>query len=156
LSWISGNSIESYSVEILDENSSLHFRAQTIDLAMATDIRFNRRDSLILFGSIILWQSRDNELLNGEVPPLFNLDQIFVPQSGLVSLRDSFVTSLAYQLSWPRLGVRMGIGTSAVPAAWLLQTIELSYRLGGETRQEENRIRKGWRQNQQLIDQPEP
>jgi hypothetical protein len=50
-----------------------------------------------------------------------------------------------YQASWKHLEARLGIGWSAVPYTWVLQSFELSYKFGGPTRRAERHIRHGFR-----------
>ena len=120
---------------------------------VATDVRFNRRDSLILQGQAMVW----NEVMSGvsgvgDLPPILNIDELASQdRAGSVPVTDTFVASLSYQASFKQVDLRMGIGASAIPGAWLLQAFELSYRFGGKTRTEERRMRKGWRQNADEI-----
>ena len=113
---------------------------------MATDYRFNRRDSLILQASAVFW-SKVSEV-GYDVPPILGLDEVFNKDIGVSSpVAETYVASLAWQWSWRRTDLRVGVGASNVPGAWLLQTFDLSYRFGGKTRSTERRMNKTWRRN---------
>ncbi|MFT5686373.1 MAG: hypothetical protein ACI8RZ_007329 [Myxococcota bacterium] len=148
--WLTGNEISDYSVEAIEEQYDLHIRARSLTLGVGTDVRFNRRDSLVLQGSATLYSEvfTDNTG-EGDLPPLFNLDQILAQdREGAVPLAESYVASIAYQAAWKRLELRIGVGASATPGAWLLQSTELSYRLGGKSRRNERQVYRSWKRNE--------
>ena len=111
---------------------------------MATDIRFNRRDSLILRGGATFWT---NVLERGfEAPPILGLDEAFNVETGTTTpIAESYVASIAWQFSWRRIDLRVGAGVSNVPGAWILQSTDLSYRFGGKTRSSERRMKRTWK-----------
>ena len=126
--------------------SQWEFDLQELTLSLATDFRFNRRDSLILQASAVFW-SRVSEV-GYEIPPILGLDEVFNKDLGVSSpIAETYIASLAWQWSWRRTDLRVGIGHSNVPGAWLLQTFDLSYRFGGKTRRTEGRMNKTWRRN---------
>ena len=128
------------------KESEWDFHLQEITLSMATDYRFNRRDSLILQASAVFW-SKVSEV-GYDVPPILGLDEVFNKDIGVSNpIAETYVASLAWQWSWRRTDLRVGVGTSNVPGAWLLQTFDLSYRFGGKTRSTERRMNKTWRRN---------
>ena len=59
----------------------------------------------------------------------------------------------AWQIQWKHAQLRVGIGTSSTPGAWLLQSTEFSYRFLGATRVKEYRQRRSWRQNERAVEQ---
>jgi hypothetical protein len=122
------------------------FHGQSIDLSMATDIRFNRRDSLIIRGGATFWT---NVLERGfEAPPILGLDEAFNVDTGTSApIAESYVASIAWQWSWRRVDLRVGAGVSNVPGAWILQCTDLSYRFGGKTRTTERRMKRTWKRN---------
>ena len=119
---------------------------QELALSLATDWRFNRRDSLIFQASAVVWS---NVIARGyEAPPILGMDQVLNKPAGTsVPIKETYVTSLAWQWSWRRTDLRIGAGLSNVPGAWLLQSLDLSYRFGGETRRTERRMNKTWHRN---------
>jgi len=129
------------------KESSWDFHIQELTLSMATDYRFNRRDSLILQASAVFWAN----VIAGErddVPPILGMDKVFNKSAGTSSpVAETYVASLAWQWSWRRTDLRVGIGHSNVPGAWILQSFDLSYRFGGKTRSTERRMNKTWRRN---------
>jgi hypothetical protein len=131
-----------------------------VSMRLATDYRFNRRDAIVLQGSAILWSSA-HSAINGldptieeglnELPPILGIDGILQDDANLSSsVLNSYVISLAYQLSRKHLDMRFGLGVSAIQYAWLLQTFELSYHFGGKTRREESQLKKDWRRNKRI------
>jgi len=129
------------------------FSAQTIAARFATDLRLNRRDSFVLRGSWITWAHVQqtyvvDDIPTDVIPPILNLDAA-LSHEGAVPAKDTYVASLAYQLSGRQLDLRVGVGLSAVPYTWILQSAELSYRFGGKTRWREARIRNKWREARQ-------
>jgi hypothetical protein len=121
------------------------FRGQNLKISFATDVRFNRRDSLILQGSALVWTSVDRGF---EAPPVMGLEESFAAAEGNESpIAQSYNASIAWQWAWRRVDLRVGIGTSATPGAWLLKSTDLSYRFGGKTRGSERRMNRTWRRN---------
>ena len=123
---------------------------KTLSVKVATDVRFNRRDSLILQGQAMVWGKTD---LPASIPPAFTGGAPLGEADGRVAITDAYATSLAYQLAMKHLELRVGVGISSVPGAWLLQSTELAYRFGGPTRTTERRMVRGWRQNKRGVHQ---
>lgn len=147
LSTVLGEEIDAYSLQAIEDEYNLQIDATTATVGLATDVRFNRRDSIVIQASATVYTSIQSEV-EGELPPVFNLDQILNQDtSGSVPVQDSYVTSLAYQATWKRLELRLGVGVSAAPGAWLLQSSELSYRLGGASRRTERQVYSAWKRN---------
>lgn len=152
----------------LNANSvSFDLDSTTVSGRLATDIRFNRRDSLIFQGSGVLWRDYDlGYTINGEsevleldpadVPPIFGLPEFFTKGRGLgPSIAATYNVSASWQFAWKHVDLRLGLGWSAIQPQWLLQAVELDYRFGGKTRVEERRIRKYWRKDRKNIDKPD-
>jgi len=122
-----------------------HFRSRTFSMHLASDIRFNRRDSLILQARAMLWADVEKAF---EAPPVLGLDEaLSVAENGASPVSETYVASAAWQFSWKKVDLRMGLGISNVPGAWLLQSTDLSYRFGGSTRKGESRMRRTWKRN---------
>lgn len=131
---------------------------ELVTMRFATDYRFNRRDSIIFqYQGAIYARARaaaDFSIgIEGVPEELPDGVEVGLAYGGMVPLKYSYVTSIAYQASWKHVDLRVGIGTSYVKYAWVLQPIELSYRFGGETRAEEGRIRRGYRANRRDLKQ---
>lgn len=155
-----------YQTLLTDLNANtveLGLYARTFTGRVATDIRFNRRDSLILQGTAVLSRNVDaGAIVNGvsenfdpeRLPDVLGVRQYFSP--GARPLTATGDVTASWQFAWKHFDLRLGLGYSAVPFAWLLQSLELDYRFGGATRAEERRIRKGWRKDKKHIDEPDP
>jgi len=141
------------SEEMVDQaEEALFFEAtgRAVTVRAATDVRFNRRDSVILQGQAMVWGQAD---LPVEVPAAVTGGAPLQEGEGAVPVTDAYSASIAYQLALKHLELRVGVGTSSVPGAWLLQSTELAWRFGGPTRSEERRMVRGWRQNKRALRQ---
>ena len=129
---------------------------QILSAKIATDIRLNRRDSFILQGNMMRSETTNSGLsVDADVVQLsLESDQIssplfqylLVPQESSVN----YGASLAYQASFKRAYLRLGIGYSTIPYAWLLQSIDLTWRWGGQTKRRANELEKIWELNKKL------
>ncbi len=144
---LTGNADPDLVQERLNETEdSWRFHGQTLTLTMATDIRFNRRDSLLLQGGATVWAKLVER--GFEAPPILGLDEAFNLETGSRSpIAETYVASAAWQFSWRKVDLRVGAGISNVPGAWLLQSTDLSYRFGGKTRTSERRMKRTWKRN---------
>lgn len=117
----------------------------TVSVRAATDVRFNRRDSIVLQGEAIVYSTvnTSDELF---VPTFLGLEEA-LERDGAVPITEAGVASIAWQFAWEHYELRLGWGISSVPGAWLLQSTELSYRFGGKTRMKERRMLKTWEKN---------
>jgi hypothetical protein len=123
----------------------LSFKAEAVTLHIATDIRFNRRDSLILQAKAMTWANIETGFTP---PPVLGVDEAMeIAESGRAPIAETYVASAAWQFSWKQVDLRVGAGVSNVPGAWLLQSTDLSYRFGGKTRRSESRMARTWKKN---------
>lgn len=140
-----------YDISEVAPDYQLDLRAQVISARVATDVRVNRRDSVILQGQATLWGGMLTDI-DEEIPAVMGVDLVLEQdESGQVSVKDSYAASLSWQLSWRRADLRVGAGISSVPGAWLLQSTEMSWRFGGRTRLREGDMRQGWRRNRRAL-----
>ena len=116
----------------------------------ATDIRFNRRDSVILQASAVPF-ARLQVSDEIEVPDIAQLDEVLA-FDGKVPLSTMYMVSAAFQMAWKNVHLRVGMGTSSLPLAWLTQTTELSVRFGGKDRWERGKQNRTWRRNRRNVD----
>jgi hypothetical protein len=115
----------------------------------ATDIRFNRRDSIILQASAVPFaRVQLNEDI--EVPDIAQLDQV-LSFDGKVPVSAAYMASIAYQMAWKNVHLRVGVGTSSLPLAWLTQTTELSMHFGGKDNWQRAKQKRAWRQNRRAA-----
>lgn len=145
--------VDLWLAQMVADRVELHARSQVLNGRVATDVRFNRRDSLVLQAVSTVGGHIDNGTgRNVDVPPIMGLEQAVDGQSdGRVPLGSNYTATASWQFSWKRIELRVGGGVSSVPGAWLLQSSELSYRMGGRTRATERRMSKGWRKNRRLA-----
>ena len=134
---------EEYEELLAQENVSVELNASVYTVNFATDWRFNRRDSLIFQAGAWLNVNADAALY---VPPIAGLAEAF-DETREYEFGDAYMASLAYHIAGKRWEFRFGLGVSSADWAWLLQSTDLSYRFGGETRMGEGRARRTWRQN---------
>lgn len=113
-------------------------------LNVATDYRFNRRDSVFLWLRYPFY-GRVRGLTSGAIDGFEQLENasFIVAYGDTIPFVDSYSVALGYQASYRHLELRAGLGLSALPGVWALQAFELSYRFGGATRRRERRIRRG-------------
>ena len=139
LSTFTGSPIDTSSAPDL----GLDLTAKAGTAMIATDVRFNRRDSLILQARALLW--RDLAFNAG----LTTVDDPIITRedSGWTDITQNYVASLSYQLSTRHWDLRLGVGWPIVNPAWVTQAIELSYRFGGKTRLSERRMDKQFDKN---------
>ena len=85
-----------------------------------------------------------------------NLDELLsLETEGWTPISQGYVVSLARQWSWNRAYLRLGFGWSSfdslsyVPA--MLQSIDYAWRFGGKTKREESKIRRGWKNNREVL-----
>ena len=129
-----------------------------LNAKIATDIRLNRRDSFIIQGNYLLSQNTGKGIevtaenagisLSPEdiSSPLFRY--LLVP----TETSANYSASIAYQASFKRAYLRLGVGYSNVPYSWLLQSVDLTWRLGGKTKRRDNHLEKVWELNKKAIE----
>lgn len=117
-------------------------------LNAATDLRFNRRDSLFLWARWPCY-GRVRGMTNGSIGGFEQLAaaDFMVAYGGTIPMATSLSIAGGYQASFEHVEARVGLGWSAVPYTWLMQAFELSYKFGGPTRREHREIRQGFRRS---------
>lgn len=122
-------------LQMLQERLAYEVRVETVFVSAATDVRLNRRDSLILQGRMAVWSWT-------EVPdialPFGTEDRGFLP------LGEAWSASIAWQFHWRNVDLRVGIGTSSVPGAWAFESFDLAWRFGGRGRGDHRRRTRSW------------
>ena len=122
------------------------FHSEMVTASVATDVRFNRRDSIVLRGETVLWAKTDTSV-HPTLLTLTGLEEA-VAQDGWMTPDKAYTATLAYQFAWEHIELRVGGGiSSAGTLAWLLQSAELSYRFGGKTRIKERKLREEYGEN---------
>jgi hypothetical protein len=124
----------------------LGVKADLAILNLATDLRFNRRDSVYAWLRYPFY-GRVRGVTDGAIEGFEQLEnaQFIVAYGDRIALADGYSLAVGYQASWRHLELRLGVGWSAVPNTWLLQAFELAYRFGGPTRRHEREVRQGYR-----------
>lgn len=116
-----------------------------VEVRFATDYRFNRRDSVIFQFSAPVY-ARVHGGLTVEQQQIDGL-KAMVSYGKMLPIASTYRASIAYQASWKRWDLRLGIGKSAIPYTWLEQSVDLAYRFGGKTRHVQSKIERGFRLN---------
>jgi len=152
-SYIDTDLMSAYATQLVEQGVDPHVEAQGVLLKVTTDLRFNRRDSIVLQGQSFTWGRVDADL-GSDVSGLASevLGQIVPGASGAnfsaeqqFSLTEAYVLTVSYQMSWEKMDLRMGLGVADNPIPWLLQGNDVSTRFGGKTRITDRKRRKGWR-----------
>jgi biopolymer transport protein ExbD len=135
----------------------LAVKADLAVLNLATDLRFNRRDSVYAWLRYPFY-GRIRGITSGSIEGVGELENtdVILAYGDTVALADSYSVAVGYQGSWKHIEARIGAGWSAVPGTWLLQAFELGYKFGGETRRRERDIRKGYRRLDDEVEAPAP
>jgi hypothetical protein len=131
---------------LIQEHIDAAAEASLVGLRAATDIRLNRRDSIVVQAQSITYydvhvavEAKDAEA-TAAVEELPDLDR-----TETLSLTEAYACSVAWQFSWRRADLRIGLGSSSEPGLWLLQSTELAFRFGGKTRRDEAVLLRAWR-----------
>lgn len=144
----------------------------TADLAvlnLATDVRFNRRDSVFAwlrypFYGRARGQPEITDLFpEGTESPIPGDIDVIVAYGDFIPFSQTYSIAGGYQASWKHWEARIGVGwggaatgVGGLPLAWLLQAFEVSYKFGGETRTTERKIRSGFRENRRDVKEGPP
>jgi hypothetical protein len=126
---------------------------ELIQVRLASDLRFNRRDSLILQVQAPVYARAQGAIpgdIEGLPTELENLEFI-VAYGDFLALSAGYRASASWQFSWKHIDARAGIGISPLTGSWLLQAFDLSYRFGGRTRRGERDIRRGYDRNRRDL-----
>jgi hypothetical protein len=136
LGQVSGTQVSPDTVEQAESILVLDGHVQALTVHAATDVRLNRRDSIVLQGRAVVYEDVD-------VPRFF--ERVAPDHAGWLPITSAYSVSLSWQLSWRNVDLRIGGGLSSVPGAWLLNTVDLAWRFGGPTRGGERREMVAWR-----------
>jgi hypothetical protein len=138
-------------------------------LNLATDVRFNRRDSVFawlrypFYGSV-RGKPEITDIVSPDAgTPLPPDIDVIIGVDDFIPFSQTYSIAAGYQASWKHWEARIGVGwggtatgVGGVPLAWLLQAFEVSYKFGGETRTTERKIRKGFRENRRDLKEEPP
>lgn len=123
----------------------------TVTVRLATDVRFNRRDSLVLQAQALLWTSarfQTTLTADGETARLLDEDL-----AGFVDPSQAYLATLSYQATFRTVDLRVGIGVPFDNPAWALQAFELAWRFGGKTRIHEAKLQRAYKKNRTADDE---
>lgn len=140
-----GTDPETFQASQDGNENAWNFHGQNLRINMATDYRFNRRDSIVFQAAAIVWSNIDRGF---DAPPILGLEDAFARAEETSNpIGESLVTSVSWQWAWRKMDLRLGIGYSSIPGAALLQAVDFSYRFGGKTRSSERRMNRTWKRN---------
>jgi hypothetical protein len=125
--------------------------AQALTVKLATDIRLNRRDSLILQAQANVWSDFQSTLPLDEIPGDVPYAQQAIESLQSQGITETYITSVAWHFSWHRADLRLGAGLSSTPGAWVTQTADFAWRFGGPTRRSETRMTRSWKHNRKDL-----
>jgi hypothetical protein len=128
-----------------------YLEARSVNLKVATDIRMNRRDSFIIQASANLWSSFESTMDIESLAAEDRFASMALDSLQAEGVMNTYVTSAAWHFSWHRADLRLGVGLSSVPGAWLTQTADFAWRLGGTTRRSESRMTRTWKHNRRDL-----
>lgn len=136
---------------VQNELADDYLTAQAVTLKVASDLRLNRRDSVILQAQANLRSSVDTNMDLGALAAEDRIAAMAIASLEAEGVADTYITSLAWQFSWHRADLRLGAGLSSVPGAWLSQTADFAWRFGGKTRRTETRMTRTWKHNRRDV-----
>lgn len=144
-------------VDTATNHTPLDAKARTATLRVASDVRFNRRDSIVLQASAMVWGDVNTGVDPADLPPILGLDAALAATQieGALPISQTYVASAAWQFQWKRAELRVGGGVSSVPGAWLMQSTEFAWRFGGETKRGERKLRQAWRSDKRMAHRTE-
>ena len=134
-----------------DEYGDQYLTAQAMTLKVATDLRLNRRDSVIIQAQANVNSSLETNMDLAAVAAEDRIAAMAIESVEAEGITDTYITSVAWQFSWHRADLRLGVGVSSVPGAWLTQTADFAWRFGGKTRRTETRMTRTWKSNRRDL-----
>ena len=125
--------------------------AQAVTLKVATDLRLNRRDSIILQAQANVWSSFESSMDLETLAAEDRWAAMAIDNLQAEGIANTYVTSVAWHFSWHRADLRLGAGLSSTPGAWVTQTADFAWRFGGPTRRSETRMTRSWKNNRKDL-----
>ena len=158
-SYVNQAEVDAWAAAAKRTGISPFLRAEGVALNAATDVRLNRRDSIVVRGQAFTWGSVDANLGTTLPPDAVEALQLVAPgiestsvsESKKFALSEAYAVTISYQASFRRLDLRLGGGRSLNPLVSALQANDLAVRFGGRTRMEERRSKRGWRRNRDDV-----
>jgi len=152
---LTGFDLNAWHTSAQNADFNIAINAEVVRIQLASDIRFNRRDSLIFQAENFIWGSIKTDT-SGDfaVPDVMGLDEaLSMDVTGPLSPAQFYAASIAWQWDWNRSHLRLGLGVSSTPGAWAFQSTEYAVRFGGKSRRYERQLRTAWRKNRRNIRQ---
>ncbi|HCH66867.1 MAG: hypothetical protein CL927_07890 [Deltaproteobacteria bacterium] len=134
-----------------NEYGDRFLQAQAVTLKVATDLRLNRRDSIIIQAQANVHSALDTNMDLDAVAAEDRFAAMAIEGVEAEGIADTYITSVAWQFSWHRADLRLGVGMSSVPGAWVTQTADFAWRFGGKTRRTETRMTRTWKSNRRDL-----
>lgn len=155
--YVPESSLDKWAEEAEQAGVAPSIRARGVLVRAATDVRFNRRDSLVLQAQAMTFGALNATA--GEIPQSAREQiELFIPgfngnleAESKFNILEAYVVTLSYQMSFRRLDLRIGGGQSPSTLAWVLQANDVSTRFGGATRMKERRSKRGWKKNKDDV-----
>lgn len=115
------------SVARVEEAAGFEGKAGIAVVSAATDLRVTRNTSLVVQGAAVLGGRADV----ADAVPAYLTGGFGVEPDGDVAPGEAWMGSVAWQLESRHVELRLGVGLSSTPGAWLTQSARLTYRFGG-------------------------
>jgi hypothetical protein len=128
-----------------------YLEARAITLKVASDLRLNRRDSIVFQAQANVWSSLNSNMDLETLAAEDRFAAMAVESLQSTGITETYITSVAWHFSWHRADLRLGAGLSSVPGAWVTQTADFAWRFGGETRRTETRMTRTWKDNRRDL-----
>lgn len=149
---MTGWNLQDFREDLYNQGVNLDLNAELAMIKVATDIRLNRRDSIIVQGQTAVWGRVSSDIGDVELPEELGLDTVVETEAaGPIPLSEAYSATVSWQWSWKRAYLRVGAGVSSVQGAWLMQSTEFAWRFGGETKRDERHLRQSWRDNRRGL-----
>ena len=159
--------LDQWIAEAQAQDLAFAVQSTAVTTRFAIDWRFNRRDSLVLGPARLHGRAArstgfgrgrgDGPGRGDRDPDRFPRQSFFqlgwIPETPGRADHEFLRDDAGLQASYKNATLRVGVGVSAIPYAWLLQSTELAFHFGGKTRTGERRMRRGWRQNRRELRQ---
>jgi len=127
-------SLATAQAELLANPVALDSQVSSLTVRGAVELPLSAHHSLVAQGAMVVARQAqtagDMKVVVASLPDSLQANQLLVSSTNPGEV-DSRWASIGWRASWRNLQLRVGIGTSSTPLAWILPSTELSWRMGG-------------------------